>query len=77
MRRTDVRWLLVVIAFGTNASGAPQNGSVYWKPYASEEECNRVGRNLRDVLDIPAGRRSVSVCVPENAFDARDWQVLQ
>jgi hypothetical protein len=52
-----MRWRLVVIAFGTNASGAPQDGSVYWKPYASEAECNRAGRNLRDIIDIPAGRR--------------------
>jgi hypothetical protein len=72
-----MKFLLVVFVFGLSATGEPDRPSVYWKPYASREECDLVGRNFREVFSIPEASRSMSICVPEEAFRARDWQIVE
>lgn len=71
-----MKWLLVVFVFNVGADRQPHSPVIFYKSYISEAECNHVGQNFREVFDVPADRRSMSVCIPEDAYEARDWMVI-
>jgi len=71
-----MRWLLMVFVFTLTESGDVQRPVILYKSYGSENECNLVGENFRSVIPIPEGAKSLSTCVPESAYDAGDWQII-
>lgn len=64
-----MKWLLVVTWFYVLPNGDLDKVQVDYRVYASEEACNRVGNNYRDVFPIPAKMKSISVCIPQSAYD--------
>ena len=72
-----MKWLLLVFVFRVDAGGNPQQPTVFYKSYISESECNHVGSNFRDVFRVPAEHRSMSICIPEDSFEASDWRVVE
>ena len=70
-----MKWLLVVIVLRIAPDAAPVQEVVFRKTYISEVECHHVGRNFRQIFEVPADRHTTSICIPENWFEASDWQM--
>ena len=71
-----MKWLLVVFVFTLTENGDLEQPTILYKSYASENECNLVGENFRDVIPVPERAKSLSACLPESAFNATDWQII-
>jgi len=61
-----MRWLLLVIVFQVDADGSMTHRATTTKLFASEAACNEAGRNFRQDVTLPAGWKSMSVCVSED-----------
>lgn len=62
-----MKWLLLIFIFEVDANGEVGPPMVVRKLYDSAAECNLMGNNLRDVVPIPEGMKSFSICVgPED-----------
>lgn len=72
-----MRWLLVVFVFNVGADRQPQEPvRVFYKSYFSEIECNRAGPSFREIFNIPVEQRSISACIPEDAYGTQSWRVI-
>ncbi len=58
-----MKWLLLIFIFQIDDAGNVGPPMVARKLYDTEAECNLMGKNLRDVVPIPEGVKSFSVCV--------------
>ena len=60
-------FLLVIFLFITDPSGNPTSMEVITQPVATMEQCDVLGRNLREYTNVPAHIKSMSYCVsPED-----------
>ena len=66
-----MRWLMLIIIFEMADDGNLQLRSTDYRVYRSEAQCNDEGRNFRRNNPMPAHLKSISMCVPESAFDGR------
>jgi hypothetical protein len=65
----QMRWLLLYIVFDVSSGGMRQE-TMATRVFASEAACNAEGRRLeRTVHHDRAALRSMSICIPESAYD--------
>ena len=55
--------ILVIFAFTLNPEGNPDQAQVFTAVHETMEECNRMGRNLREHLRLPKNVKSLSYCL--------------
>lgn len=60
--------ILVIFAFTLNPDGNPDQAQVFTAVHATLEECNHMGRNLREYLKLPKNVKSLSYCLSEKDF---------
>jgi hypothetical protein len=64
-----MRWLLLVLIFDLTATDEMRPRRVETRTFASEAACNAYGRSYRERVSLPDGRKSFSICIPEDAYD--------
>lgn len=70
-----MKWLLLVLVFQPSPDGGQTPQAIVMKSYTSNAECNLAGRNFRDIFDLPEKSTSFSVCISEDKFDSKDWDI--
>ena len=64
-----MRWLLLIIVFDISDGGIRQVMEMR-KVLRSEAACEAEGRHMANTVEYPnQNYRSISMCLPENAFD--------
>lgn len=63
--------LLIVFAFTLDPYGNPNWSAVETQTFATMEECNYAGRNLRSFVDLPNEIKTLSYCVSEKDYEPR------
>ena len=66
-----MRWLLLILVFDISNGGIRQVMEMR-KVFNSEAACEAEGRQMAETTEYPGENiRSLSICIPENAFDER------
>lgn len=60
--------LLVIFLFTTDPYGNPTDMEVVTQTFDTLEDCNYVGRNLRDLVDVDPDVKTLSYCVDESDY---------
>lgn len=63
-----MKTLLLVIAFIIQPDGSMQTIDSTKITVESRAECDRIGNNYRQYVDIPDNIRTISMCVSEDEF---------
>lgn len=66
-------WMLVALIFDLDGGGMTAR-SIMHNVYPSREACDEAGRSFRDIHEIPAGVKSLSICVDPAWLDQSGWQ---
>lgn len=71
-----MNWLLIAFVFDVSTDGSHGEPKLLYKAFPTEQACNAVGANFREVLAVPEAAESISVCIDKAAFHAGDWKTL-
>ena len=72
-----MNWLLVAFILVPTANGGLGEPRVLYKAFPTEQACNAVGDHFREVMAMPEGLESVSVCLDRKSFEAKEWRLIQ
>lgn len=63
-----MKWLLIVLIFQTDASGAPGPITAGQRMFGDEQSCTVAGETTK--AQLPAAVHAIATCVPQSVFNA-------
>jgi hypothetical protein len=71
-----MKWMLLILVLDPSDYSEPVHED--YQIYSSEAACNAAGKALQGSLDYPnQNLRSISVCIPQSAFDPKPLDHVQ